>query len=131
MVVVTLMAGYVVMNARTVQLAGELVSRVDTTDKVVALTFDDGPSAHAPEVLDMLAAAKVPATFYLNGADLDRYPAQGRAIAEAGHDIGNHTYTHRRMVLVSPTTVADEIERTDAAIAEPWTCLCELTHSQP
>ncbi len=117
LVVVTLMAGYVVMNARTFQLAGELVSRVDTTDKVVALTFDDGPSAHAPEVLDMLAAAKVPATFYLNGADLDRYPAQGRAIAEAGHDIGNHTYTHRRMVLVSPTTVADEIERTDAAIA--------------
>ncbi|AQA04173.1 polysaccharide deacetylase [Mycobacterium sp. MS1601] len=117
LVVVTLLAGYTVMNARTFQLAGELVSRVDTADKVVALTFDDGPSDHTPEVLGMLAEADVPATFYLNGADLDQFPAHGAAIAQAGHQIGNHTYTHRRMVFVSPSTVADEVQRTDAAIA--------------
>jgi peptidoglycan/xylan/chitin deacetylase (PgdA/CDA1 family) len=90
---------------------------VDVTEKVVALTFDDGPAEHTPEVLDVLARSRVPATFYLNGADLDRHPEHGAAIARAGHEIGNHTYTHRRMVLVSAGTVAEEIERTDAAIA--------------
>jgi peptidoglycan/xylan/chitin deacetylase (PgdA/CDA1 family) len=108
---------YLLANSRTFQLAGVLVNRVDTAEKVVALTFDDGPAEHTPEVLDVLARSGVPATFYLNGADLDRYPEHGAAIARAGHEIGNHTYTHRRMVLVSPGTVAEEVERTDAAIA--------------
>lgn len=117
LLVTLLVSGYEVMNARTFQLTGELVNRVAITDKVVALTFDDGPTERTPEVLNMLAVARVPATFYLNGADLDRHPLHGAAIARAGHEIGNHTYSHRRMVLVSPGTVADEVERTDAAIA--------------
>lgn len=108
---------YTLSKSRTFQLAGELVDRVDTTEKVLALTFDDGPTEWTPEVLNMLADKKIQATFYLNGADLDRHPGQGVAIARAGHEIGNHTYSHRRMMLVSAATVAGEIERTDAAIA--------------
>lgn len=108
--------GYYVMNARSFQLAGRLVDRVDTTEKVVALTFDDGPTDLTPEVLRILADADVPATFYLNGRDLAAHPEHGAAIAAAGHDIGNHTYSHRRMVLVSRDTVAEEVERTDAEI---------------
>lgn len=110
-------ATYSLARSRTYQLAGELVSRVDTTEKVVALTFDDGPSDSTPQILDMLAEAGVSATFYLNGAALDRYPEHGARIARAGHEIGNHTYTHRRMVFVSAGTVAREVETTDAAIA--------------
>lgn len=75
---------YLVANSRTFQLAGVLVNRVDTAEKVVALTFDDGPAEHTPEVLDVLARSRVPATFYLNGADLDRYPEHGAAIARMG-----------------------------------------------
>ncbi|MFI5714483.1 polysaccharide deacetylase family protein [Nocardia sp. NPDC051750] len=116
MVLVVLAGGYFLMNSRTYQLAGRLVDRVETSDKIVALTLDDGPTDHAPEVLDLLAAAGVPATFYLNGRDLAARPELGRAIAAAGHEIGNHTYNHRRMVLVSPETVAGEVERTDAEI---------------
>ncbi len=115
---VVALAGYMLSKSRTVQLAGELISRVNTTEKVVALTFDDGPTAEwTPAILDLLDEAEVAATFYLNGADLDRHPDQGAAIARAGHEIGNHTYTHRRMVFVSEETVADEVERTDQAIA--------------
>lgn len=110
--------GYYLMNSRTYQLAGRLVDRVDTSDKVVALTLDDGPTDKAPEVLKTLADSQVPATFYLNGRDLAAHPAHGRAIAQAGHEIGNHTYNHRRMVLVSADTVRDEVERTDAEIAK-------------
>ena len=117
-VLIGVFGAYTLSKSRTFQLAGEIVSRVDTTEKVVALTFDDGPTEWTPEVLNTLAEKQIPATFYLNGADLDRHPDQGVAIARAGHEIGNHTYSHRRMMLVSAATVAEEIERTDAAIAQ-------------
>ncbi|MEU7630479.1 polysaccharide deacetylase family protein [Nocardia sp. NPDC049220] len=120
LVVVLLVAAgtYYLMNARTFQLAGHVVNRVDTDEKVVALTLDDGPSDRAPDVLRVLADAQVTATFYLNGRDLAAHPDYGRAIAAAGHEIGNHTYSHRRMVFVSSGTVGDEIERTDAEIGK-------------
>lgn len=109
-------AGYWVSKSRTFALTGHLVSRVATSAKVVALTFDDGPTGHTPEVLRMLDDAGVRATFYLTGAELTAAPQYGAAIAAAGHEIGNHSYSHQRMVLTSPATVADEIERTDSAI---------------
>ncbi|BDU08917.1 polysaccharide deacetylase family protein [Nocardia cyriacigeorgica] len=117
-VVVLAVGGYYLMNSRTFQLAGRIVDRVDTDAKVVALTLDDGPTTKTPEVLKVLADAQVPATFYLNGRDLAAHPEYGTAIAAAGHEIGNHTYTHRRMVFVTPGTVADEVARTDDEIRE-------------
>lgn len=117
--VVVLVVGaglYFLMNSRTFQLAGDLVDRVDTADKVVALTFDDGPTDRTPEILRTLAEAGVPATFYLVGRDLAAHPGYGAAIVAAGHELGNHSFTHRRMVLVSGDTVREEIERTDAEI---------------
>ncbi|MFJ1454997.1 polysaccharide deacetylase family protein [Nocardia sp. N2S4-5] len=116
-VVVAACAGlYVLMNSRTYQVAGRLVHRIDTADKVVALTFDDGPTERTPEILATLGALAVPATFYLVGRDLASRPGDGAAIAAAGHEIGNHSYSHRRFVLVTPGTVRDEVERTDAEI---------------
>lgn len=116
-VVLAVVAGlYVLMNSRTYQLTGTLVDRVETDEKLVALTFDDGPTERTPEILRMLADLQVPATFYLVGDDLAAHPEHGAAIAAAGHEIGNHSYSHRRMVLVSGDTVRDEIERTDAEI---------------
>ncbi|WP_408639365.1 polysaccharide deacetylase family protein [Nocardia yamanashiensis] len=109
---------YMLMNSRTYQVAGRLISRADTADKVVALTLDDGPTGHTPEILKALADAGIPATFYLIGSELADHPEQGRAIAAAGHEIGNHSYHHRRMVFVTPGTVREEIERTDAEIAK-------------
>ncbi|OBB07877.1 polysaccharide deacetylase [Mycolicibacterium conceptionense] len=114
--VTALAAGYWVMNSRSFTLGGHLVHRVETSAKVVALTFDDGPTGYTPEVLRMLDDAKVRATFFLTGAELTAAPQYGAAIAAAGHEIGNHSYSHRRMVLISRDTVADEIERTDSAI---------------
>ncbi|MDV7088354.1 polysaccharide deacetylase family protein [Rhodococcus opacus] len=104
------------MNARSYQLFGTLVDRVDTDEKVVALTFDDGPTSRTPEVLRLLNEADIRATFYLNGTDLRANPEHGRRIGDAGHELGNHTDTHRRMVFVSADTVRDEIERKDEAI---------------
>jgi peptidoglycan/xylan/chitin deacetylase (PgdA/CDA1 family) len=106
-----------ISSSRTFQFFGELVNRVETTDDVVALTFDDGPDpAGAQQVLDVLAEEQVHATFFLMGRDLQAHPDLGRKIAEAGHEIGNHTFNHERMVGVLPGTVAKEIEDTDAEI---------------
>ncbi|NKY86572.1 polysaccharide deacetylase family protein [Nocardia veterana] len=107
---------YVLMNSRTFQVAGRLVHRVDTTRKVVALTIDDGPTDRTPAILETLAAEHIPATFYLVGRDLAAHRDYGARIAAAGHELGNHSYSHRRLVFVTPATVRDEIERTDAEI---------------
>ncbi|GAB2928806.1 polysaccharide deacetylase family protein [Nonomuraea fastidiosa] len=107
---------YELMNARTFQLAGDLTDRVATGEKVVALTFDDGPDEHTPEIIDVLAEQRVRATFFVVGSQVEARPQDARALVAAGHQLANHTYNHRRMVFVSPATVASEIERTDAAI---------------
>jgi len=107
---------YQLMNARTFQLAGELIDRVATDEKVVALTFDDGPDEHTPEIIGVLAEQRVRATFFVVGSQVEARPGDAQALVEAGHQLANHTYRHRRMVFVSPDTVASEIERTDAAI---------------
>jgi peptidoglycan-N-acetylglucosamine deacetylase len=104
------------MNARTFQVAGALVDRVETAERVVGLTFDDGPGPQTAELVGTLGALGVRATFVVTGAELRAHPERGRALVAAGHELGNHTYDHRRMVLVHPGTVAAQIETTDAAI---------------
>jgi peptidoglycan/xylan/chitin deacetylase (PgdA/CDA1 family) len=108
---------YRLIPSRTTQLAGELVQRVDTDERVVALTFDDGPTdADADAILEALADRGVTATFYLNGKDIEQNADAMQALIAAGHELGNHTWTHRSMAFVTFDTVADEIESTDAAI---------------
>ena len=108
---------YQLSRARTFQLFGDLVARVETELPVVALTFDDGPTlARTDEVIAMLAALDVRATFYLNGAPAAAHPEQAAALVAAGHDLGNHAWHHDRMVLMTPARVRAEIAQTDAAL---------------
>lgn len=108
---------YKLTRSRDFQLAGDLVSRIDTTDKVVALTFDDGPlPVHTESILAILKDHNARATFYLTGGNSSKYRPQVVEIAEAGHEIGNHTYNHPRLYFMPRIRVADEIERTDTAI---------------
>ncbi|HSL70093.1 MAG TPA: polysaccharide deacetylase family protein [Longimicrobiales bacterium] len=104
-------------KSRTVQLFGDLVTAVSTTDSVIALTFDDGPSApHTDSVLNLLRAARVRATFFVTGGALAQHPELGRKIVEQGHELGNHSYSHHRMVFKSQGTIRHEIEATDSLI---------------
>lgn len=108
---------YVLSNSRTKQLFGEIIARIDTNEPVIALTFDDGPTARfTGDVLTMLKEHDVKATFFVTGRETEENLEQARAIVAAGHQVGNHSYSHSRMLLTAPATVADEIERTDAAI---------------
>ena len=104
-------------RSRTVQSFGRLVARVDASEPVVALTFDDGPtSARVDEIIRVLAAGNVRATFFVTGSELAAAPAAGRRLVAAGHELGNHTYSHQRMVLKSPGFIRREVERTDDLI---------------
>jgi peptidoglycan-N-acetylglucosamine deacetylase len=110
------LGAYQLMNARTVQLAGDLVHRVDTDERVVALTFDDGPTPRTEEILAVLAEHGARATFYVTGAELAEQPDAGAAIVAAGHELGNHSWSHPRMVLLGRDRIAEEVEATDAQI---------------
>ena len=117
-VVVGVLAGLrQLARSRTYQLFGEIVAHVDTRDSVVALTFDDGPvAAVADGLIAVLQARDVHATFFVTGQELAAAPAVGRALVAAGHELGNHSYSHQHMVLKSPSTLRREIEQTDALI---------------
>jgi len=98
-------------------LFGNHVHRVDTDENVVALTFDDGPHPqHTPRMLGLLDRHEVKATFFLMGRNVERYPEVARDVLARGHEIGNHSYSHPRMVFMSPGRMREEIERTDALL---------------
>ena len=102
-------------KSTTHQLFGTIVDRVDTDRKVVALTFDDGPTPYAAdEILAGLGTTR--ATFFLTGFGMIEAPAVGPRLVAAGHEIGNHSFHHNRMVLKSQRTIAEEIESVDALI---------------
>jgi chitin deacetylase len=115
-----LAATFAYSKSRTHQLFGTLVARVETERKVVALTFDDGPTAYAAdEILAALGPTK--ATFFLTGFGMVADPAVAPRLVAAGHEIGNHTFHHDRMILKSPAYIAEEIESTDRLIrAAGW-----------
>jgi peptidoglycan/xylan/chitin deacetylase (PgdA/CDA1 family) len=101
----------------TFQLFGDYVARVETSDKVVALTFDDGPNPiHTPRVLDILDQHGVKATFFMMGVNVERFPAVAREVIRRGHEVGNHSYSHPKMIWMSPARIRDEIERTDTLL---------------
>ncbi len=99
------------------QLFGELIYQVDTEQKLVALTFDDGPTPHyTAGVLQLLDLYQVKATFFVTGADTQRYMTQAKQIVAAGHQLGNHSWSHQRMVFMSLDEINREIEGTDQQI---------------
>ncbi|RLQ97491.1 polysaccharide deacetylase family protein [Falsibacillus albus] len=109
---------YKLMNARTFQLFGGLTSEVDTKQKVVAITFDDGPTKNVESILPLLENYHAKATFFLIGNELKKNPEEGKNIADAGHQIGNHSFSHHRMIFKSPAYIKNEIESTDRLIRE-------------
>jgi peptidoglycan/xylan/chitin deacetylase (PgdA/CDA1 family) len=91
------------------------------TGRTIALTFDDGPSAHTRAVLDVLAAAQVHATFFVVGGAVTADPQAVARAAAAGNLIGNHTWDHNypRAVPNGWTLryLDDQLDRTDAVVA--------------
>jgi len=110
-------AGWMASKSATWQWTGEIIHKIETDRKVVALTFDDGPSPdETDEVLQILKDHDIKATFYLNGDQMALHGQLAPKIVKAGHELGNHGYTHRRMALRTPNDLRVELTRTNEAI---------------
>lgn len=84
--------------------------------KCVALTFDDGPAESTGELLDILAARNVKATFFLIGENAAEHPELVRREHAAGHEIADHSYTHADLGRASRQEILSELNRTQDAI---------------
>jgi peptidoglycan/xylan/chitin deacetylase (PgdA/CDA1 family) len=96
---VLLPLGFGAYAARTPssQVFGDIVTHGSGTDRVVALTFDDGPNEpYTGQILDVLKDEGVHATFFVIGMNAERQPETVRRIVREGNDLGNHSYAHRK-----------------------------------
>ena len=88
-------------------------------EKYVALTFDDGPSGrYTRQLLDGLKERNVKATFLLCGYRVRQYPQETQRIAEEGHEIGLHGYSHKNMQQLSRREIAQELMDTESLLPE-------------
>ena len=89
----------------------------DPEGKVLCLTFDDGPDPEfTPQILDILKARHVPATFFVIGVNAENNPGLIRREYAEGHAIGNHTYTHPNIALTSPRRTELELSMTQRIV---------------
>lgn len=108
-----------------------LLTQVRTASDVgteIALTFDDGPHPeHTPRLLDKLAETGARGTFFVVGERAEQHPDLIRRIADAGHELGNHTWTHSEPSHTSAAQFLDEVSRTRHLIQDLTGRDCRLT----
>jgi peptidoglycan/xylan/chitin deacetylase (PgdA/CDA1 family)/uncharacterized membrane protein YbhN (UPF0104 family) len=99
-------------------LFGRVVTGRGTNDRVLALTFDDGPSSEwTPQVLDALRANGARATFFVLGRHVEAHPELVRRMSEEGHEIASHGYDHALLTFASQADVERQLERTERSLA--------------
>ena len=96
-----------------------LYRKGNTEKKQIALSFDDGPSKqNTEEILSILAEYGVKATFFVIGKNAAGDPDRIRSIFDAGHELGNHTYTHAYISKLSSDKIREEVQMTEDVLVE-------------
>lgn len=91
----------------------------DPSKKRIALTFDDGPHPEVTkQILELLAKYNAKATFFMLGSRVQYYPGLAREVHDAGHEIGNHTWTHPVLTKMTPGAIQKEYESTEQALVK-------------
>ncbi|BAZ39950.1 polysaccharide deacetylase domain containing protein [Calothrix sp. NIES-4101] len=117
LITITLLTFYVLDKlAKTakIQLFGEYFLKVNTKEMVVALTYDDGP--HPPytnQLINLLNRLEAKATFFTVGKNVEEHPETVMMLVESGHEVGNHSYSHKELIWKKPAFVSAEINKTD------------------
>jgi peptidoglycan/xylan/chitin deacetylase (PgdA/CDA1 family) len=110
--------GYQSMSP-TGQWYGRTFTGLPRGARQIALTYDDGPNdPHTQRLLEVLAKHQVHATFFLIGRYVQQRPDIVRDIANAGHSIGNHTFTHPLLIFKSASEVRRELSECNAALRD-------------
>lgn len=95
------------------------VRRVATSERAVALTFDDGPAASlTQQKLEGLARFGARASFFVVGTEVHRYPDACRAMVGAGHEVGNHSFRHRNLTRLGHAGALSDLQRTQTLIEQ-------------
>ena len=111
---------------RTLPVSGsaqvQVYRSVKTDTKRIAITFDDGPHPYQTEtILQTLEKYGVKATFFMVGVNVINYPEAAKAVIAAGHEVGNHTFSHQHMAGLNEEQVQREMGRCEDVLVE----LCE------
>jgi peptidoglycan/xylan/chitin deacetylase (PgdA/CDA1 family) len=100
-------------------LVQRILWRVATREKVVALSFDDGPHPEfTPAIIALLERHNIPATFFLIGRHVRQHPQLAERLAAGPHEIANHTFSHRILPMLSDHVVLQEIRHADQIIRD-------------
>lgn len=111
-------AGWHSMSPRS-QLYGRTFIGAKPGSRLLALTYDDGPSAKwTPALLEVLARHDVRATFFMMGRHVEQQPAIARAVASAGHVVGNHTYAHPNLIFSSAAQLIAQLDDCDRTLTQ-------------
>jgi peptidoglycan-N-acetylglucosamine deacetylase len=95
----------------------DIIWSVPTDQKVIAFTFDDGPMPkYLPQILEILKQHNVKATFFFIGSNVVKHPELAKLALVQGHELGNHTFRHRKPTKLSSLELQQEIEKTQKAI---------------
>ena len=100
-------------------ISNRVIWSVDTDEKVVAFTFDDGPDeTFTPQLLDILAQKELRATFFVIGKHVEKYPEIVNRIHAEGHELGNHSFSHPFLPLYTKSYIKLQLESTSVLIEE-------------
>nr|WP_235941544.1 polysaccharide deacetylase family protein [Paenibacillus puerhi] len=99
---------------------GEIVWEVPSEEKVIALTFDDGPDeTDTPAILDLLKQYDAKATFFVIGKRVEQFPELVKREMREGHEIANHTYSHMYFTKkISESKIEEQLSKAEHAIAD-------------
>ncbi|CAI6087511.1 polysaccharide deacetylase family protein [Cohnella sp. JJ-181] len=99
--------------------SSSMISIHGTSAKAIAITFDDGPNPEfTPQMLNIFSEEGGRATFYMTGDQIERYPDTARLVHAAGHEIGNHSYSHPHLTELEEEAIRAELVRTSDIIRE-------------
>jgi peptidoglycan-N-acetylglucosamine deacetylase len=102
-----------------ISLSKFMINEVSTSEKLVAMTFDDGPNPiYTPQVLDIFLEVKGKATFFMLGEQMERYPEVLGRVMDEGHEMGNHTYTHPKLSQLNREQCEEEMIRNEKIIVD-------------
>lgn len=100
-------------------LFGDCYYKVQTSEKMVALTFDDGPDPrYTQEIGQILADAGAPSTFFVMGRHTQQHPEIVQTLMAQGHELGNHTWNHPSLRFMPPKAMQEELESTDQLLRD-------------
>lgn len=98
---------------------GRIIYSGDSRERCVALTFDDGPHpTNTVRLLETLDSRGVSATFFVQGTAAEKNPELLRRVAESGHCVGNHGYSHSKPSRQTASELVDEVLRTESLIVD-------------